>query len=81
MVIPGTVREHVFGAAMSRAMSRAVSWQTRRAGLSGLFYASAAMMMASLLLGGGTRGGFLSDAILELLAIPAFLLAIALHAD
>ena len=81
MVIPGTVREHVFSAAMSRAMSRAMSWWTRRAGLSGLFYASAAMMMASLLLGGGTRGGFLSDAILELLAIPAFLLAIASLAD
>jgi O-antigen ligase len=73
MVIPGTVREHVFGAAMS--------WQTRRAGLGGLFCASAAMMTASLLLGGGTRGGFLSDAVLELLAIPAFLLAIASLAD
>jgi O-antigen ligase len=73
MVIPGTVREHVFGAAMS--------WRTRRAGFSGLFYTSAAMMTASLLLGGGTRGGFLSDAILELLAIPAFLLAIASLAD
>ncbi len=77
MAIPGTVREHVFGVAMSWAMS----WQTRRAGFSGLFYASAAMMTASLLLGGGTRGGFLSDAILELLAIPAFLLAVASLAD
>ena len=34
-------------------------------------------MVGSLLLGGGTRGGFLSDAILELLAIPALYLVVA----
>ena len=35
-----------------------------------LFYLCAAVMVASLMLGGGTRGGFLADAILQLLAIP-----------
>jgi O-antigen ligase len=30
-----------------------------------------------MLLGGGTRGGFLSDSILELIAIPAFLVALS----
>jgi O-antigen ligase len=33
------------------------------------------MAISSLFLGGGTRGGFLSDAILELLAVPAILVA------
>jgi O-antigen ligase len=40
-----------------------------------LFCCSALMMLTSLMLGGGTRGGFLSDAILELLAIPILLLS------
>jgi hypothetical protein len=34
-------------------------------------------MVGSLLLGGGTRGGYLSDAILELLAIPPLLLVVS----
>ena len=34
-------------------------------------------LVAALLLGGGTRGGFLSDTILELIAIPAFLAAVS----
>jgi O-antigen ligase len=34
-------------------------------------------MVSSLLLGGGTRGGFLSDTILELIAIPSFLLSLS----
>ncbi len=34
-------------------------------------------VIASLLLGGGTRGGFLSDVILELFAIPAFLVSLS----
>jgi O-antigen ligase len=37
----------------------------------------AAMAVFSILLGGGTRGGFLSDAILELLAIPAIIMSFA----
>jgi O-antigen ligase len=41
-----------------------------------LFYLSAVVMTASLFLGGGTQGGFLSDAILQLLAIPLLLLSL-----
>ena len=41
-----------------------------------LFYLCALVVAASLLLGGGTRGGFLSDAVLQLLAIPLLLLAL-----
>lgn len=37
----------------------------------------ASTLIASLLLGGGTRGGFLSDAVLELLSIPALLAALS----
>ena len=33
-------------------------------------------MVASLILGGGARGGFLSDAILQLLAIPLLLVSL-----
>ena len=45
------------------------------------FSVCALMLIASLLLGGGTRGGFLSDAILELVAIPALLIAVSLLID
>ncbi len=38
-------------------------------------------LVCSLLLGGGTRGGFLSDAILELISIPALLLALSSLVD
>jgi O-antigen ligase len=41
------------------------------------FWLGASTIVASLLLGGGTRAGFLSDVILELLAIPAFLIALS----
>ena len=34
------------------------------------------MIIASLVLGGGTRGGFLSDAILQLVAIPLLLVSL-----
>lgn len=34
-------------------------------------------VLFSLVLGGGTRGGFLSDAVLQLLAIPALLMSVA----
>jgi O-antigen ligase len=40
-----------------------------------LLYLCAFVIAASLTLGGGTRGGFLSDAILQLLAIPLLLVA------
>jgi O-antigen ligase len=43
--------------------------------LSGQFWLTAFTLLAALLLGGGTRGGFLSDALLQLLAIPLLLLS------
>jgi O-antigen ligase len=41
------------------------------------FILCAVTVVSSLLFGGGTRGGFLSDTILELIAIPAFLASLA----
>lgn len=41
-----------------------------------LFLLCAVVLAASLLLGGGTRGGFLSDAVLHLVGIPLLLLAL-----
>jgi O-antigen ligase len=41
-----------------------------------LFGTTAFIAVASLLLGGGTRAGFLSDAVLQLLALPLFLMAL-----
>ena len=41
-----------------------------------LFSLSAFVVIASLILGGGTRPGFLSDVILQLIAMPLFLIAI-----
>ena len=43
--------------------------------LSGPFWLTAFTLLAALLLGGGTRSGFLSDALLQLLAIPLLLLS------
>jgi hypothetical protein len=40
-----------------------------------LFYLCAFVFVASLILGGGTRGGFLSDAILQLLSLPLLIAA------
>jgi O-antigen ligase len=41
-----------------------------------VFYSCAAVLVASLLLGGGTRAGFLSDAILQLVSLPLLLLGV-----
>jgi O-antigen ligase len=41
-----------------------------------LFCLCAFVVIASLVLGGGTRGGFLSDAILQLLSLPLLLVAL-----
>src|SRR5260370_17663915 len=41
-----------------------------------LFYLCAVVVASSLFLGGGTRAGFLSDAILQLLSIPLLLVAL-----
>lgn len=40
------------------------------------FYLTAAGLLSCLLLGGGTRSGYLSDAVLQLLAIPVLLAAL-----
>jgi O-antigen ligase len=69
MVSLDLLHEHVQGAEM---VGPAVGNAARR---STVFYASALTIIASLLLGGGTRGGFLSDAILEALAIPALMVS------
>ena len=46
-------------------------------GQSGLLFCLCAFVVtASLVLGGGTRGGFLSDAILQLLSVPLLLVAL-----
>src|SRR4029077_14878327 len=50
------------------------AWQ-KRARL--FFILCAITVVSSLLLGGGTRGAFLSDTILELIAIPAFLASLS----
>lgn len=42
-----------------------------------LFSLCAFTLVASLTLGGGTRGGFLSDAILQLIAIPALVISLS----
>jgi O-antigen ligase len=41
-----------------------------------LFLLCASVIVASLLLGGGTRGGFLSDTVLQFIAIPLLLVAL-----
>ena len=71
MVSLATFRERSFETVLSRL---AAAKATRP---SVVFCACAFTMVGSLVLGGGTRGGFLSDAILELLAIPALLLAVS----
>jgi hypothetical protein len=43
--------------------------------LGGRFWLTALTLLAALLLGGGTRGGFLSDALLQFLAIPLLLVS------
>lgn len=55
--------------------------QLVESGLGSLFWLCALTIILALLLGGGTRGGFLSDAILELAAIPALLISLANLSD
>jgi O-antigen ligase len=72
MVSLSSLREQPLAAFLSRL----VPAQIRGYRPSIVFCACAITLMCSLVLGGGTRGGFLSDAILELLAIPALLVAL-----
>src|SRR4051812_19030109 len=53
--------------------TRIILW-VRRARL--LFYLCAVVIVASLLLGGGTRPGYITDAILQLLTVPLLLLSL-----
>lgn len=57
------------------------SEQFKDMALSGPFWLTALTLLAALLLGGGTRGGFLSDALLQLLAIPLLLLSASRLSD
>jgi O-antigen ligase len=59
----------------SSRLLQSVSEQVREASFSAVFWLTAFTLLAAMLLGGGTRGGFLSDAILQLLSIPLLLLA------
>ena len=47
-----------------------------RVGYTAYFWLCATTLVCCLLLGGGTRGGFLSDAVLQLLSIPLLLAAL-----
>jgi O-antigen ligase len=71
MVSLGNFREQPLGTAISGFVLEQI--RERRPSL--MLGACAFVVICSLLLGGGTRGGFLSDAILEVLAVPALLIA------
>src|ERR1700733_2872413 len=71
MVSLGSFREQPLGTAITGFILDKI--RERRPSL--IFGICAFTVVCSLLLGGGTRGGFLSDAILELLAVPALLVA------
>jgi O-antigen ligase len=74
MVLLDALRSHPLGVKLGKLIP-AQAWEKRPS----LFFGLAAFtLVSSLLLGGGTRGGFLSDAILELLAIPAFLMSLSM---
>lgn len=67
------LRNHPLGVRLAQLVP-VRAWQQRPR----LFFILCAVTaVSSLLLGGGTRGGFLSDTILELIAIPAFLASLA----
>jgi O-antigen ligase len=68
-----SLRNHPLGVRLAQLVP-VRAWQQRPR----LFFILCAVTaVSSLLLGGGTRGGFLSDTILELIAIPAFLASLA----
>ena len=73
MVFLQTLRNNPVGAKFGKLIP-AVAWEERPSLIFGL---SVFTLLSALLLGGGTRGGFLSDAILELLAIPPFLISLS----
>jgi O-antigen ligase len=73
MVFLRSLRNHPLAIRINNLVATQV--KERRPGL--LFSLCTLTLISSFLLGGGTRGGFLSDTILELLAIPAFLASLS----
>jgi O-antigen ligase len=73
MALLETIRDRSIKTILARFMPAKVCDNRPRL----LLCCSVFMVLTSLMLGGGTRGGFLSDAILELLAIPVLLIALA----
>jgi O-antigen ligase len=73
MVFLQTLRNHPLGVRLGKLVP-AQAWEKRP---SLILSVSAMTAAGSLLLGGGTRDGFLSDTILELLAIPAFVFSLS----
>jgi O-antigen ligase len=73
MVSLRSFRHHPLRKLSSKLVASQV-WEKRPSLIFGL---CAFTVVSSLLLGGGTHGGFLSDVILELFAIPAFLVALS----
>jgi O-antigen ligase len=73
MVLLQTLRNHPVGSRLGKLIPT-LALEERP---SLVFSLSVFALLSALLLGGGTRGGFLSDAILELLAIPPFLIALS----
>jgi O-antigen ligase len=71
MVALGTFRERY----VTTALNGLAAAKASRPSL--VLCACAFTMVCSLLLGGATEGGYLSDAVLELLAIPALLLVVS----
>jgi O-antigen ligase len=68
-----SLQNHPLGILL-RKLAPSQVWEKRP---SLIFSLCAFTVVSSLLLGGGTRGGFLSDTILELFAIPAFLVSLS----
>ncbi len=76
--VPGRWRRRITEALLPKPSFRALSLVAMaQEGHSLLFWVCSGVLACALLLGGGTRGGFLSDAVLDLLAVPVFLIAIA----
>ena len=75
MVSAGIFRERFFGARLSGLIPAKVNTPSI------VFSASAFVIVGSLLLGGATRAGFLSDALLELVAIPALVVTVSSFID
>jgi O-antigen ligase len=71
-----TIALRAAAAPMRRSrLAALVAEQSRALPASSTFWLAAAMLSLSIFLGGGTRSGYLSDALLQLVSIPPFLIA------